>query len=122
MLGAAGTGWPTRGVAGGVAAGGAPVVSGVVGAGAGTGAAVVATGVVPVAATASADFGPQPLKTTVAQATASAMRAKWVEEKVEFTMHLIWRAPRGRCAVIKMIADGSAAGHPTSATVGVGRC
>ena len=109
-------------MAGGFDAGGATVVSGVVGAGAGTGAAAVATGVAPVAATASADFGPQPLNATVAQAIASAMRAKWVEGKVKFTMHLIWRAQRERCAVIKMIADGGAAGHPTSATVGVGRC
>jgi hypothetical protein len=76
VLGAAGTGWPTRAVVGAVAAGCATVVSGVVGAGAGGGAAAVATGVVPVAATASADFGPQPLNATVAQATASVMRAK----------------------------------------------
>jgi hypothetical protein len=72
---------------------------------------------------ASAGFGPQPLKAPAVQAIASAMRAAWVKTKVdvEFTMHLIWRAPMRRCAVVKMIADVGAAGHPTSATVGVGR-
>jgi hypothetical protein len=57
---------------------------------------------------ASAGFGPQPLNATAAQAIASAARAAWVEGKIEFT--------------IKIIADGGAAGHPTSATVDVGRC
>jgi hypothetical protein len=112
VLGAAGTGWPTRAMAGGVDAGGAMVGSAAVGAGAsagaGTGAAAVAVGVAPVAAIASAGFGPQPLNATVAQAIASATRVAWVEGMIEFT--------------IKMIADGGAAGHPTSATVGVGRC
>ena len=88
MLGAAGTGWPTRVAAGGFDACGATVVfeTSCAGAGAGTGAAAVTTGVVLVAATASAGFGPQPLNATAAQAIVSAMRAVWAEGKVEFTI------------------------------------